>query len=101
MMTLEEIVSDIRAMEEKLWHYERKYSLRSPQFFELYRAGRFRDEDPAEVRDYGDWAACYDIKLDRERRYDEMIQQRLTEIDSGSISLRDILPDRYAAPVAT
>jgi hypothetical protein len=68
MMTLAEIVSDIKVMEEKLRHYERKYGLRSAQFFKLYRAGQLKDEDPTEVRDYGDWAACYDIKLDREGR---------------------------------
>ncbi|MBI3360773.1 MAG: hypothetical protein HY023_06645 [Chloroflexi bacterium] len=97
-MTLEEIVSDIWAMEENLSRYERKYGLRSTQFFELYRAGRLRDEEPAEVHDYGDWAACYDIKLDRERRYDEMIRQRLAEIGGASVSLRDILPGRRAVP---
>jgi hypothetical protein len=94
-MTLEEIFSDIKAMEERLRHYERKYGLRSPQFFALYRAGRLKDEEPAEVRDYGDWAACYDIKLDREQRYDELIRQRLAKIDSTSISMRDILPERH------
>ncbi len=100
-MILEEIVSDIRSMEEKLWGYERKYGLRSAQFFELYRAGRLRDEDPTEVRDYGDWAACYDIKLDRERRYDEMIRQCLAELNSASVSLREIKPDSQTAPATT
>jgi hypothetical protein len=96
-MTLAEIISDIRAMEEKLRHYERKYGLRSAQFFELYHAGRLKDEEPTEVRDYGDWAACYDIKLDR----DEMIRQRLAEIDSASVSLRDIVPEQHAVPGTT
>jgi hypothetical protein len=94
-MTLAEIASDIKAMEEKLRYYERKYGLRSPQFFELYRAGRLKDEEPTEVRDYGDWAACYDIKLDRERRYDELIRQRLAEIDATTVSMQDILPERH------
>jgi hypothetical protein len=95
-MTLSEIVSDIKAMEEKLRNYERKYGLRSPQFFELYRAGRLRDEEPTEVRDFGDWAACYDIKIDREQRYDELIRQRLAKIGSATVSMRDILPERHA-----
>ena len=96
-MALTEIISDIKAMEERLRHYERKYGLRSPQFFYLYRAGRLRDEKPTEARDYGDWAACYDIKLDREKRYDQLIRQRLAEIDSTSISVRDILPPKDRA----
>jgi len=45
--------SDIKAMEERLRHYERKYGLHSSEFIELYHARRLQDEDPA-IREYWD-----------------------------------------------
>jgi len=77
MMTLDEITQEIHAMDEELWHYETRYGLRTLYFYELYRAGRLRDEDPVETRDYSDWAACYEIKQDREQRYDTLIREAL------------------------
>lgn len=76
-MTLDEITQEIHAMDEELWHYETRYGLRTLYFYELYRAGRLRDEDPVETRDYSDWAACYEIKQDREQRYDTLIREAL------------------------
>ena len=66
-MTLADVIQDIHAMDEELWHYEARYGLRSQYFFELYKAGQLRDEDPSEVRDYTDWAACFEIKRHREQ----------------------------------
>ncbi|MCX6031869.1 MAG: hypothetical protein NT169_21540 [Chloroflexi bacterium] len=48
-ITLADVIQDIHAMDEELWHYEARYGLRS-QFFELYKAGQLRDEDPSESR---------------------------------------------------
>jgi len=64
-MTLQEIIADIHAMDRELQKYENKYGLRSRYFYELYTSGKLRDEDPEESREYGDWAACYDIKHHR------------------------------------
>ncbi|MBN1888508.1 MAG: hypothetical protein JW850_10975 [Thermoflexales bacterium] len=65
-MTLTEIIQDIHAMDEELVHYEARYGLRSQYFYELYKDGKLPDLDPLETRDYTDWAACYEIKLNRE-----------------------------------
>lgn len=37
MMTLMELIQDIHAMDEELWHYEARYGLRSQYFYELYK----------------------------------------------------------------
>ena len=58
-MTLTEVVQDIHAMDEELWHYESRYGLRTRYFLELYEAGQLHDEDSLQTRDYSDWAACY------------------------------------------
>ena len=65
-LTLTSIIQDIHAMDEELWHYESRHGLRSQYFYELYRAGSLRDEEPTESRDYADWAACYEIRRHRE-----------------------------------
>ena len=81
-MTLAEVVQDIHAMDEELWHYEAHYGLRSQYFYELYKAGQLRDEDPVETRDYTDWAACYEIKRHREQLYDRLVSSVLREAKS-------------------
>jgi len=81
-LTLSEIIQDIHAMDEELWHYETRYGLRSVYFYELYKAGKLRDEDPLEIRDYTDWAACYEVKLHREELYDAAIRKMLSGIKS-------------------
>jgi len=87
-MTLQEIIADIHGMDQELQEYEDKYGLRSRYFYELYTSGKLRDEDPDESREYGDWAACYEIKIHREQLYDEMIQNILLPLRiSDSISL--------------
>jgi hypothetical protein len=35
-MTLAEIIQDIHAMDEELWHYESRYGLRTQYFLELF-----------------------------------------------------------------
>jgi len=90
-MTLTEIIQDIHAMDEELWHYEARYGLRTQYFYELYKAGQLQDEDPLETRDYTDWAACYEIKRHREELYETVVRDRLRKAKSqGDISLADL-----------
>jgi hypothetical protein len=90
-MTLMELIQDIHAMDEELWHYEARYGLRTRYFYELYKAGQLHDEDPAEVRDYTDWAACYEIKRHREELYDALVCDVLQRAKSQQVvSLADL-----------
>lgn len=97
-----DLVQDIHAMDEELWHYEKRYGLRSQYFYTLYRAGQLRDEDPAEARDYSDWAACYEIKQHREELYDSLVNRILTVItrkQAVSLSELRLTLDPMIAPV--
>ena len=76
-MTLDEIIQDIHAMDEELWHYEARYGLCSQYFYALYKAGKLRDQDPVETRDYTDWVACYEVKRQREDLYDNLVRDAL------------------------
>lgn len=90
-MTLMEIIQDIHAMDEELWHYEARYGLRTQYFYELYKAGQLHDEDPLETRDYTDWAACYEIKCHREELYEAAIRNTLGKVKGqDDISLSEL-----------
>jgi len=90
-LRLTEIIQDIHAMDEELWHYEKRYALRSEYFYELYKAGQLCDEDPVETRDYLDWAACYEIKRHREELYDTMTREELQKLKpKQAVSLADL-----------
>lgn len=71
-MILNEIVQDIHAMEEDMLMYERKYGVLTQTFYESYVNG----EEPADdtwVLDWGDWAAAYEIWLQRREQYNDFI----------------------------
>jgi len=90
-MTLAEIVQDIHAMDEELWHYESRYGLRTRYFLELYEAGQLHDEDTLQTRDYSDWAACYEIKQHREQLYEAAVREILKKASKQTgISLSDL-----------
>jgi hypothetical protein len=72
-MTLHEIMEDIHACEEDMLIYERKYGILSATFYESYMQG----DEPANdawVLDWNDWAGAYEIWLERQQQYQELIQ---------------------------
>ena len=68
MMTLDDILQDIYALENEMRAYERKYGVLSETFYEAYRAG---EEPPAAawVRDWTAWASAYQLWLRRREQY--------------------------------
>ena len=62
-LSLQEIIADIHALNERLREYERKYSMLSEDFYELYMKGELRDEEEDEIVDYGGWAAFYRMQI--------------------------------------
>ena len=57
-MTLLEILTDIRSLEEELLGFERKYGLNSEAFFAAYSSGE-EPEDDREVLNFSEWASLY------------------------------------------
>ncbi len=72
-MTLQEIISDIHALNEDLEAYERKYGVLSETFYESYTRGE-EPEDESWVLDWADWAGAYKILLRRKDQYHRAIQ---------------------------
>jgi hypothetical protein len=72
-MTLQEIISDIHALNEDLEAYERKYGVLSETFYESYTNGE-EPGDESWVMDWADWAGAYKILLRRKEQYQHAIQ---------------------------
>ena len=72
-MTLQEIISDIHALNEDMEAYERKYGVLSETFYESYTSGE-EPEDESWVMDWADWAGAYKILLRRKEQYRRAIQ---------------------------
>ncbi|MCI0690500.1 hypothetical protein L0337_00670 [candidate division KSB1 bacterium] len=72
-MTLQEIISDIHALNEDLETYERKYGVLSETFYEAYTKGE-EPEEESWVLDWADWAGAYKILLRRQDQYRLAIQ---------------------------
>ena len=83
-MTLSEVIADIHALDKQLQEYEKKYGLLTKDFYALYVNGELRDEEVEEIRDFSRWAGLYEIKLHRERVYEEMIRDRLQSLRASS-----------------
>jgi hypothetical protein len=73
VVTLQDIIDDIHALNEDIEIYERKYGILSETLYELYTNGE-EPEDDAWVLDWGDWASAYRILLRRQEQYRSTIQ---------------------------
>lgn len=81
MMTLQDIIADIHALNEDLEVYERKYGVLSETFYELYQTGE-EPEDEAWTLDWADWAGAYKILLRRQDQYRRTIKALRTQTQS-------------------
>jgi hypothetical protein len=82
-MNLQEILTDIHALEEDLLAFERKYGIRSEIFYAAYVKGE-EPEDDSWVLDFGEWASVYRTWLARQAEYRNEIQRR--QADSSSLA---------------
>jgi len=87
-MDLQAILADIRALEEDLISFERKYGIRSETFYAAYVSGE-EPEDDSWVLDFGEWASVYRTWLARQADYRNEIQriQRRTPSLEGLIQV--------------
>ena len=72
-MTLEEIIQDLHALEERIRTYERKYGITSRHFYELYQQGLLDDDGFEQTMEFTRWASAYEMKLEREAAFEKMV----------------------------
>lgn len=78
-ISLHDLIIEIHEFDRKLQILEEKYNLRSEDFFELYQAGRLRDEELDEIDEFGRWAAWHRMRARRIAQYDTLKTAFLTE----------------------
>ncbi len=73
-MKINDILSDIHALEIELLNFERKYGIRSETFYAAHIEGE-EPEDDAWVLDFGEWASVYRTWLSRQAEYRNEVQR--------------------------
>ncbi len=89
-MNLQDILSDIHALEEELLIFERKYGIRSEIFYASYISGE-EPEDDNWLLDFGEWASVYKTWLTRQADYRNEIQKVQKKRSSISGLIREAL----------
>ncbi|MCP4362277.1 MAG: hypothetical protein GY796_30085 [Chloroflexi bacterium] len=78
IVTITEVLDDLRAADEVTRRFERRYWLSSADFFNLYQNGDLDNGEHAE--DFAMWAGFYQIKLDRETALETLSRKRLHQL---------------------
>lgn len=97
ILTLQDIIADIHALNEDLGMYERKYGVLSETFYESYQRGE-EPEDESWVLDWADWAGAYKIWLRRREQYRHTIHA-LSEQASTLVDVIERTVQREPIPV--
>ncbi len=71
-ITIDDVLEDLIAVEPLLLNYEKKYKVRTPHFYKLYKDGKLEER-----WDFIDWAGLYEIKLDREESYAQLAHETI------------------------
>lgn len=87
MMTVDEIVRDIHALEADLENYERKYGILSETFYEAYHSGE-EPADDAWMLDWSDWAGAYEIRERRRQEYQDLIRNLTAQTSLSEVLKR-------------
>lgn len=77
-LSLADILDDLRAAEEGLHKFERRYWISSDDFFKLYSQGAL--DDGENVTDFAEWAGHYKLKQKRESALAQISKQRLDQL---------------------
>lgn len=81
MLTLDDLLHDLYALEDEMRVYERKYGVLSETFYQSYAAG----EEPSReewVRDWAAWASAYKIRQRFLAQYQTTIHALQTQAPS-------------------
>lgn len=73
-MTIQEILTDIHALEHELIEFERLYGIRSDVWYGVYASGE-EPSDDSWVMDFSEWASVYRLWLQRQAEYRTEIQR--------------------------
>lgn len=78
---LVDIIADIKALEEDIAAFERKYHCSSEQIYQDYMQGK-EPEDESFMLDFGEWASIYRIWLRRKDKYEQTLREQVSTLYS-------------------
>ena len=81
-VTITEILDDLRVAGETTRRFERRYWLSSADFYAFYQQGLLDDGEHTE--DFSQWAAFYEIKLDRESALQTLSRLRVEQLRAAA-----------------
>lgn len=94
LVTITEIIDDLRAAEEMVRRFERLYWLSSADFYDLYEQGLLDDGENSE--DFAVWAGFHLIKVDREVALQALSHERTAKLrttaPAGYVQIRPMEP---------
>jgi len=77
-MNLQETIRELHTIDQQLWSLEGKYGVLSPEFYQAMMAGELAEFDgkPGYHDDFLSWLAWYEVRLDYEQRYRDLLRRR-------------------------
>ena len=99
IITLSEILDDLRAADQVLRKFEQRYWISSRQFYGLYVEGRLDHGEHNE--DFSEWAGFYKLKLKREASLEQLSQKRLEALrQQADSTLFELTPAEPSLEIA-
>ncbi len=93
-LALSDILDDLRASEEGLHKFERRYWISSEHFYDLYVRGLL--DDGENDQDFAEWAGHYKLRQKRQAALEQLSRQRLQvlrrQADSDAVVLTPAEP---------
>jgi hypothetical protein len=86
LVSAQELLADLHALEEEMLSFERKYGVRSEIFFAAYAQGE-EPENEAWVLDFTEWASVYRTWLARQAEY----RNEISRLQAQSPSLAGLV----------
>ena len=97
-LTLSDILDDLRAAEEGLHKFERRYWISSEQFYQLYTQGAL--DDGLHAADFAEWAGHYRLRQKRQTALEQLSRQRLASLLQADPTALHLLPAEPALELA-
>jgi hypothetical protein len=69
------LILDMQAIEDRLREFERKYRLRSSEFYRLVQAGKIQQR-----LELLEWLGLYEALQEREAEYQELLRQQVEPV---------------------
>ena len=90
-------VDDLRAAEEGLHKFERRYWISSDDFYALYSKGLL--DDGENLEDMAEWAGHYKLRQKRQAALDQISKERLTALSQAANQPIRLIPAEPALRV--